>query len=176
MKNIAQGGDIWQSLLQGLEHNGVSRPLAGFAQVLNGFTDGTVESYSKNGSLLYSNDLMSWASFTRIAGGRPLDEAIINDQMFRVKSYEATRKEKLKDLGEALRTNMVEGQVDITNQSMEKFVNRYTELGGKQANFNKYMMNLYKQANTNQSEILANSLSNPHSYKMQLLMGGTPED
>lgn len=173
--NIAQGGDVWNSLLQGLEHNGVSRPLAGFAQVLSGVGDGTVQSTAKDGTILYSNDLMSWASLTRMAGGRPLDEAITNDAMFRVKTYEAARKESMRGLKEAVRTTMVGGQIDQSHDQMMQFANRYAYLGGKQANFNKWMMDLYKGANTEQSTLLKSSLNNPHVYKMQLLMGGDEE-
>ena len=173
--NIANGGDVWNSLLQGLEHNGVSRPLAGFAQVFGGLGDGVVESTTKNGSILASNDLMSWASVTRMAGGRPLDEAITNDAMFRVKSYEAARKQSMASLAETVRTTMVGGQVDQTSAEMNRFAEKYAALGGKQAGFNKWMMGLYKQSNTEQSEVLAQSLKTPYAYKMQLLMGGEDE-
>jgi len=175
LTNVAQGGDVWNSLLQGLEHNGVSRPLAGFAQVLGGVQSGSVQSTSSNGSILYSNDLMSWASLTRLAGGRPLDEAITNDAMFRVKSYEASRKDDMNKLAEAVRTTLVHGEVNQTTEQMGKFASRYAELGGKQAGFNKWMMNLYKQSNINQSTTLQQSLNNPFTYKMQLLMGGEDE-
>lgn len=175
VSKIAGGGDVWNSLLQGLEHNGVSRPLAGLAQVLSGVGTGQVITTSNNGSILASNDLFSWSSAVRLAGGRPLDEAITNDAMFRVKSYEAARKQDMASLAERVKTTLVHGQIDQTPAEMAAFQERYAYLGGKQANFNKWMMGLYKDANTTQSEQLKNSLNNPFSYKMQLLMGGEEE-
>lgn len=170
--NIANGGDVWNSLLQGLEHNGISRPLAGFAQVFSGLDDGVVQSTTKNGSILASNDLMSWASMVRMAGGRPLDEAITNDSMFRVKTYEAARKASMASLAEGIRTTLVGGEVNQTPEQLARFAEKYAENGGKQAGFNKWMMGLYKQANTEQAEVLSQSLKTPYAYKMQLLMGG----
>lgn len=172
VSNIAGGGDVWNSLLQGLEHNGVSRPLSGLAQVLSGIGTGQTITTSQNGSILASNDVFSWASAVRLAGGRPLDEAITNDAMFRVKSYEAARKQDMASLAERVRTTLVHGQIDQTPAEMAAFQERYAYLGGKQANFNKWMMGLYKDANTEQSVQLKDSLNNPFSYKMQLLMGG----
>lgn len=166
---VAGGGDIWNSMLQGLEHNGISRPLSGFAQTLQG------GSTSKSGNLLYSNDLMSWATLTRMAGGRPLDEAITNDAMFRVKSYEAARKADMASLAKTVKTTLVHNDINQSAEQMARFSERYAYLGGKQANFNKWMMGLYKNTNTEQSETLRNSLTNPFTYKMQLLMGGEDE-
>ena len=37
------------------------------------------------------------------------------------------------------------------------------------------MMDMYKNANTPQSQKLTESLNNPFTYKMQLLMGGEPQ-
>lgn len=171
---IANGGNIWESILQGVEHNGISRPLAGMAQVLQATSGGPVYSTSSKGSILYSNDLMSWASVVRLAGGRPLDEAIVNDALFRVKTYQAARTMDMGNLGEAVKTSLIQGNEPDAGQ-LNGFAQRYAQLGGKQAGFNKYMMSLYKNANIPQSQQLEMNLKNPFSYKMQLLMGGEEE-
>jgi hypothetical protein len=171
---IAGGGAVWESVLQGLEHNGISRPLAGFAQTLRGLKDGQVTSTQNNGNILYQNDLYSFASLTRLAGGRPLDEAITNDTLFRVKTYEAARRADLTSLAERVKTTMIQGSEPLES-SVNRFAERYSELGGKQAGFNKWMMGLYKDANVSQAQQLQSSLSSPFAYKMQLLMGGSEE-
>jgi hypothetical protein len=128
-------------------------------------------STSNKGTILYQNDLMSLATLTRLAGGRPIDEAIVNDAMFRVRTYEARRREKLLSLGEKVKGTLIQGN-QPTDEQINQFAEEYAKLGGKQKQFNKWMMEMYKNANTAQAEKLAESLNNPYSYKIQLLMGG----
>lgn len=171
LTDIAGGGAVWESALSGLEHNGISRPLAGLAQVLRAADGGQVFSTAKDGSLLYQNDLFSWSSMVRLAGARPFDEAVVNDAMFRVKHYEAVRKESLKSLGERVKTHLYNnGQID--DAEMQEFMEAFVQRGGKQKEFNRWMMRLYKDTNVPQSEILLGKLGQPYSYKLQLLMGG----
>jgi glucuronate isomerase len=94
--------------------------------------------------------------------------------MFRVRTYEAARRQSMLSLGERLKTNLIAGN-DVDSEDVEKFASRYVELGGKQQNFNRWMMNLHTNANTSQSEQLRASLTDPFSYKVQLLMGGDDE-
>lgn len=175
IKGVAGGGDVWETILQGVEHNGISRPLAGFAQTLQAFgPEGKAYSTSSRGSILYENDLMSLATLSRLAGGRPLDEAIVNDAMFRVRTYEAARRKDMLSLAERVKTNLIAGN-DVNEEEIVSFAKRYAELGGKQQNFNRWMMELHTNANAPQSEQLAASLTNQFAYKVQLLLGGEDE-
>lgn len=172
IKKVASGGDIWQSFLQGIEHNGISRPLAGLSQVLQATgPEGKVFSTSSKGSILGSNDLYHWSSMVRLAGGRPLDEAITNDALFRVKSYEASRRASMDELAETVKSTMIGGR-NPDEEDVNKFAESFARAGGKQPQFNKWMMNLYKNANVSQADQLKAKLSNPFAYKMQILMGG----
>lgn len=170
-QKIGAGGNVWETIRQGIEHNGVSRPLAGLAQVSRGVTGDTVFSTSSKGSILGSNDLMSIATLSRLAGGRPLDEAIQNDTMFSINSYEAIDRRKKQMLAEVVKTTQIKGQEADADQ-ITNFAAKYAELGGKQSGFAKYMMENYTKANTTQAQILAAKLNNPLSYKIQALMGG----
>lgn len=172
VKKISGGGAFWESFLQGLEHNGISRPLAGLSQVFQAAgPEGKVFSTSSKGSILGSNDLFHWSSMVRLAGGRPLDEAITNDALFRVNSYEATRRAKLNLLAETVKTSLIGGR-DADPEAVNNFAEQYVNLGGKQAQFNTWMMQMYKNANVPQAEQLNSKLTHPFAYKMQLLMGG----
>lgn len=174
LKQIAGGGEMLPAVLRGLEHNSISRPLAGFAQVVRGFEDGNVFSTQRDGSLLWSHDLASWGSVVRLAGARPFDEAITNDAMFRVKTYEAVRREGMKSLGETVKLSLYKnGQ--IPEEQMQEFAQAFVERGGKQQQFNQWMMRLYKDTNVQQAEALRGSLKTPFAYKMQLLMDGEDE-
>lgn len=170
-EKIAAGGNVWETIRQGIEHNGVSRPLAGLAQVSRGVTGDNVFSTSSKGSILGSNDLMSLASLSRLAGGRPLDEAIQNDTMFSINSYEAIDRRKKQLLAETVKSTQIQGQ-EASDDQITQFAAKYAELGGKQSGFAKYMMENYTKANTTQAAILAQKLNNPLSYKIQALMGG----
>lgn len=172
---IGAGGQVWESMLQGLEHNGVSRPLAGLAQTLQAAgPGGQVYSTTSKGSILFSNDLMSWATAVRIAGGRPFDEAIVNDGLFRIHSYQQADREKRKDLASAIKTAGIQGNTP-DESSMVRFAQAYAASGGKQMNFNKFMMNEMKAANTNEANKIVSQLQNPLAQKVQILMGGSPE-
>ena len=173
---IKDGGNVWESILQGVEHNGISRPLAGLAQDLQATTgNGVVFSTSSKGGILGTNDLLSLASLSRLAGGRPLDEAIVNDGMHRITAYEAAQKVRRDNLVEAVKSTRIEGQT-VDDTSLGKFAEQFAATGGKQGQFNKFMLNEYKAANTSQAQRILKQLSNPFSRKMQVLMGGRDEE
>ena len=130
---------------------------------------------SNKGSILQSNDVLSFASIVRIAGGRPLDEARLNDAMWRVQVYKAADRARMQTLGEAIKTTMIGGGEPTADQ-IESFAEQYAKYGGKQENFNRYMMRLYKDANVPQAEQLEMNLKSPFSQKIQLLMGGSEDD
>jgi hypothetical protein len=169
---ISMGGNVWESLLQGIEHNGLSRPLAGLAQTLQATTgNGVAYSTTSKGNILFSNDLLSLATLTRLAGGRPLDEAIINDGVYRIQAYQQYDRARLQSFGEGVKSTMIEGQTP-TPEQVDKFATKYAELGGKQTGFNKFMMAKFKEANTSQAQAIVSQLKNPFTQKMQTLMGG----
>ena len=170
---IAGGGNVWESMLQGIEHNGISRPLAGLAQTLQVTTGAGIPfSTSNKGTILFSNDLVSLATLSRLAGGRPLDEAIINDGVFRIHSYEQGNRLKMQNVADSIKSSSIQGQ-EYSGDQWTKFSAAYVAAGGKQVNFNKFMINEIKSANTSQSEKIINQLQNPFAQKMQILMGGS---
>lgn len=172
VSKVNNGGNVWESFLQGLEHNGLSRPLAGIAQTLQSTgPGGTPYSTTGKGSILFSNDLMSWATATRLAGGRPLDEAIINDGVFRIQSYTQQNNARMQLLGEAVKSTTIQGNQPSEDEVI-RFAKIYAENGGKQGQFNKFMMNNMKAANTSQVQKITSQLNHPFAQKMQLLMGG----
>lgn len=173
--NVKNGAPVWESFLQGIEHNGISRPMAGVAQVFRGSTNGgEVYSTTSRGTIMGQNDLMSWASLTRLAGARPMDEAIVNDAVFRIKAYEAVDRAKKMDLSQAIKLSSRLGDIPSEDQ-ISTFAESYAALGGKQGQFNKYMAEQMKKADVSQSDQIMKQLSNPLTYKMQGLMGGDME-
>jgi hypothetical protein len=170
---LMEGGDVTTTLLQGLEHNGISRPLAGIAQTLKGLTNPEMQAYStsKRGNVIASNDMLSWANMTRMLGGKPMAEAIAIDSAFRFKTYAADDTKKRQELGKAIKTTMIAGQEPSLEQ-IEGFAERYVEIGGKQEEFNKWATQLYKTANSSQANELQKNLDSPFAKSMQQIMGG----
>lgn len=170
--NIAAGGNVWESILTGLEHNAISRPLAGLAQVLQSTTTGGYAySTTAKGNILGANDVMSIASLARLAGGRPLDEALINDATYRVATYQAADVAAQEKLGTAMKSTLRAGE-QPTPEQVHGFASEYAANGGNQKNFSKFMMTQMLKANTSQANRLAMNLQSPYAQKMQMVMGG----
>lgn len=172
-KKLSSGGDVVGTILQGVEHNGISRPLAGMAQVLEAFNNPEKASYSTSsrGNVVFANDLLSFANATRLIGGKPLDEAIALDAMFRYKAYDLKDQARRNLLGEAIKTTMQAGNMP-TPEQMSEFATKYVEAGGKQDQFNKWALSLYKGANLSQVSQIQDDLGSRYNQSMQRLMGG----
>lgn len=176
LKNMAgkiqAGGSVWETLLQGIEHNGLSRPLAGLAQEAQALGPGGYTfSTSSKGTILGTNDLLSLASISRLAGGRPIDEAITNDAVFRMSVYGAVDQERKQALNESIKSSVIAGHIPDGSQ-IDAFSAGYAALGGDQKRFNAYMMKQITSANTPQAEVLMRNLKSPYSQNMQQIMGG----
>lgn len=173
ISQVGMGASVWDTTLRAVEHNGVSRPLAGLAQVLGGATNasGQVIATNNQGNLLMAHDLMNLASGVRMLGGKPLDESMVQDQMFRINTYRAHDSAKRKSLSEAIKTTILSDGIP-SDESMEKFSKTYTEQGGKQTEFAQFMARQYTNANTSQAEQLRNKLASPYSTQLQRIMGG----
>ncbi len=172
-QKISAGGDVVTTLLQGLEHNGLSRPLAGLSQTLQGLDNPLEASYStsKRGNVIASNDLMSWANLGRVVGGKPLDEAIALDATYRFKAYALKDTKRRQVLGQAIKSTMIAGK-DPSQEQIEDFALAYAKTGGRQIEFSKWMTQLYKTANLSQTNKIQQSLTSPFTESMQKIMGG----
>jgi hypothetical protein len=173
LTDVAGGAPVWNSFLNGVEHLGLSRPLAGMAQTARAFTneDGLVTSTQANGTILGSNDLMSWATLTRIAGAKPIDEAITSNAFFRVQGYMAADRVKRQKLGTALKLNL-QGGGSVDAEQIGEFAQKYMEQGGRQKGFNSWMMTQYKNTDRSRAEELAAGLNSSYSRRLQEAMGG----
>ena len=171
--NIAGGGNVWNSFLQGIEHAGVNRPLAGLAQALQatGNPYGLSYSTSSKGNVVVANDLWTLANLTRIAGAKPFDEALARDRAYTLSVYAAKDSELRKELGSAIKTAVQAGNT-VTEDQIFKFSARYAAAGGKQENFNKFFMEQFVAANTSQVNEIVSHLGKPSAQSMQRILGG----
>lgn len=169
---IANGGNVWESMLQGIEHGSLSRPLAGLAETLQSTTGNhQVMSTTNAGGIMYTNDLLSFATMSRLAGGRPIDEAIVNDAVQRIHTYQQYDHQNMLNLAGAIKSSNIEGQ-QMGPDQVSQFAREYTQNGGRLVNFNKFMVNEIKSVHTSAAEKIVTGLQNPFAQRMQTLMGG----
>jgi len=167
-KKLIKGADLWPTLSQGLEHNALSRPLTGIAQVMQGYTT------TSQGSLLSnSQDFYRIATLSRVLGGKPFDEAIALDALYRINAYRAKDLNQIRGLGEVIKTTLVAGG-NPSQEQIHEFQASYVKAGGKQESFNRYMTGLMTSANQSQVNKLAQNINSPFSQQMQTIMGGVP--
>lgn len=178
-QQVGLGAPMGETLTQALEHNGLSRPLAGLAQVLQAAGgNGNVYATDNNGVVRGSNDLLSVTSLMRVAGARPMDESIANDFYFRLKVYQAQDRQKLENIRDAVRKSVIQGNT-LEGDQYGKFLEEYLKAGGKAKGFNKWIMKQYTEANVPATQKLAAQLGTPYAQRMQEFLRGrtvTQED
>lgn len=180
LQNTVQGGDVWNSLLGGIEQQGVSRPLAGIARVARGFAnDGVSYSATGQGSLISANDLYSWANLARLSGAKPFEEAIAQDAVYRMQGYQAIDTERKKSLGEAIKSTLTAGKAP-SDQQLQGFLRAYVKAGGRQEEFAQWYAQQLRSATIPQANKIIQNVKNPQSQYLQSIMGGrlmkTPAD
>jgi len=151
MENDTNG---MQALLFGISHNGLSRPLQGLGTAWAG------EVTTKQGTPLFVNsnhkdyDMANEVSLgmiaTRIIGTRPLEEAIMMDNMYRTNAYQAAALAKTEDLGREIKLAIAGGEV--SNKDWNDFAERYENAGGKLENFNKFSSRMLSVSSQSQVE------------------------
>lgn len=168
---ILQGANLGPSILLGLEHNGLSRPLSGLAQLMQGF------STTSQGSLIAAtrpngwSDLVDGAAAVRFLGARPLDEAVIMDAMYRKTLYQAKDSERIRSLGEAVKTTMYAGN-NPTPDDVNTFINKYIASGGRVEMFSRKMMEWSLDSNASVANQFYRQMRDPKNQQLQLMMGG----
>lgn len=176
---IADGGSIPASLLLGLEHNGLSRPLSGLAQIVQGFATtgkGTVISPPNTDTTQGWNNLISGANLARLGGARPLDEAIMMDAKYQQTVYQAKDATRKAMLGEAVKTQVYgdETSANLTPEVLQRFASEYAKTGGTQTGFNQWVVQQVKEANTGVAAQIFKANATPSMQNVQRIMGGQP--
>lgn len=185
---ISNGADLKGAMLLGLEHNGVSRPLAGLGQLMQGFVTNqagnlVAATYGSAGIGMAVdlddpqknvggwNDVASIANFGRLLGARPLDEAIAMDAMYRKTVYLAKDNTRIQDLGEAAKTYLYAGGT-MPGDLVQDFAARYSSMGGYAPRFGQEMMKWSQDANVSVANQIFRQLQKPVNQEIMKQMGG----
>jgi hypothetical protein len=164
-----KGGSVPASLLLAAEHNGLSRPLAGLAELVQGFsTDPKGNLISKVSGM---SDLASISNMSRILGARPLEESVAMDAMYRKNSLQLLDNARMNELGQAAKTAMYAGS-QVAPEVTQQFLADYVKAGGNQGNFNKWFLDQSKGANISAVNRSMENFTNPRAQTLQRVMGG----
>lgn len=160
------GADVTETLLQGLEHTGINRPLAGIAQMMNGQS-----TTSKGGLISASSDFELLANASRILGAKPMDEAIALNNLYRMNAYKAADRDRMEVLGESVKTHLGKNQAPPP-EVLEQFFHDYTSIGGRPENFNAALQRWMKDANVSVVEKVRGSIHSSYGQRLNEIMGG----
>lgn len=165
---VAGGAALVPSLLQGLEHNGLSRPLAGFAQVMAG------QSTTSKGSVISaSSDFDVVANASRLLGAKPMDEAVALNNLYRMQAYKASDKDRTDQLGERVKTYLYKNQMPPPDV-MDGFMKDFAATGKPLENFQGAMQGWMRNANQSVVEQVRGKMQSSYGQRLSEIMGGRP--
>jgi len=155
-----------EAVLFGLEHNGMSRPLAGLAQAFQGY------STTGKGNISSYNDLISIGSAYRLLGAKPMDEALFVQHNYRKDQYQAYDAQRLEVMGEAIKMKVRNGQ-PVEQDEYDGLLSEYASRGGRVENFTKALNRWTKDAEESAVTKLLEKNQNPRTQRMIEIMGGS---
>lgn len=163
---LAAGGAVKNTLLEGLEHNGISRPLAGIAQAANQYTS------TSKGSLIAANsDFWSIANASRLIGAKPVDEAVALNSLYRLNAYKAKDSARLEFLGETVKSHLKNGNAP-SEDDMQDFLSSYVSIGGRVENYSRAMQRWQRDANVGVVNQMMYFHKTPYAQRMLEIMEG----
>ena len=151
VNSIAMGGNLKVSGLEAISHANLSRPLTGIAELAMGARTtgrGNLDS-------VVGTDMLSTATAIRVMGGRPMAEALAQEQTYRFGLVQAKESENLRSLGYAIRTEMIDAKGNIDAEKMAKFSKLYAEKGGHPQGFRRWYLANLKNATTPAAQVFA---------------------
>lgn len=164
-KTGAATGDASLGLWTGLEMNGISRPLAGLARIANG-------SHTSKGSLISAQqDMLSLTTLARLAGARPMDEALALDAQFRTTAFQAANRDKMESLGAIVKRRLTSGEAP-TDEEMHTFMDQYARAGGNYRSFNQAMARWRKDATQDVTQRMKRTLHGDVAKRYYEMLGG----
>lgn len=164
---LANGGDLAGTLLYGLEHNGINRPLAGLTQVLSGRN-----TTSKGDLISASADFYSVATLSRLIGSHPMDESIALNTVYRQKAYDAMDKAKIETLGAVIKEKL-RAKGSLSADDWIEFQGQYASSGGRAEGFAAALQRWDRAANTSIVNEAMKHNNTAQGRRMIEVMGGT---
>lgn len=167
---IAKGGSLKQSILEGLSTNGANRPLAGLAQLAQGYRT------TNSGNVLAAyNDLDTVTATAKLMGGEEMNRAIAIDAYYRQLAYKKKDAQTISEVGQALK-NKIRSNEPMNSDDVTGFMSQYSRAGGRVDSFNRFMIQSYKDANRSQIDKMQQGLRTPFAKNLSTIMGAQDDD
>lgn len=177
----ADGADISQLFNHAIQHNVFSRPLQQTAIMLSGYS---TTANNKLGidlndvKLANSNNWLpvNLANYMRIAGSRPIDEAVLMDTAYRWQGYQLADREKREELGRAVSSQLLGNDVTLDADSMNQFLADYQKQGGDVKGFEQFVKGQAANSTLSSSDRMLKVIKNDAKAKqLQYMLGKPPE-
>jgi hypothetical protein len=110
-----------------------------------------------------------------LVGGKPLDEAIANDEVARSMVYKAADRVRMKSAAEKFKTNVIDNP-NPEPKAIDSYMESFVHNGGRAEDFNKTMMKSIVQANTPRANMIMQNLRGPYAEHMKSLMSGSLQE
>jgi len=117
------------------------------------------------------NRIMSIEGISRLAGARPMDEAVALNNLYRNKSYDALDRQRLESLGRTVKTALRSGEAPSEDE-LTSFMGSYAAAGGRQENFSAAMQRWQRDASVSVINRTAANLRSNSGRRMQEILGG----
>lgn len=168
--NAAGGAPIGESILRGIAQNGVNRPFAGLGQIAQGYRT------SADGNMLVAyNDVFSFTTAAKLAGGEELDNSIALDAYYRSNAYRANDRAQIEKLGAKIKMHIQAG-TELTESDVQDFMRKYAQAGGNPESFNRFLAAQYKSAKQSQINKIMSGMNSSQSRYFATVIGGRIED
>lgn len=166
-KQITAGGDVGAAFLSAMEHQGVSRPLTGLAQIAQGGS-----TLSKGSLIAAHEDFLSIATMSRLIGAKPMDESITLNHWYRLKAYQAYDRDRIETLGAAVKSKLRNGT--FSEEDQLEFMGKYAAAGGNVEGYTKAMARWMKDAQQSEVNRLMQVHKSVPGQRLLEVMGADP--
>lgn len=167
---IGKGGSIKQSIMEGIATNGANRPLAGLAQLAQGY-----RTTSQGNLLVTYNDLDTMMIAAKVMGGEDMNRSVALDAYYRQIAYKKKDAENIANVGEALK-NKIRSRESLNPEDVTGFMTEYSRGGGRIDTFNRFMIENMKNANRSQVEKMQSATRSSYARNLSTIMGASDEE
>ena len=166
-RNMGGGAPASQAFYHALAHNGMNRPLAGLGQILQ-----EAQTTNSSGNMMMGVDALDWwSTATRLMGAKPLDDAIANENFYRMEKYKTNRAEGISNVGRAVKEYSRSGE-KMNGEAMTGFMKDYVKKGGDYSTFERWTLDQMVSGTDSQINTMRDSLTTTEGRYMQRVMNG----
>ena len=154
--SMANGGDLGISTAEAIASANLSRPLTGLAEIASGVRT------TRQGLLAATveQDLLSLSTAMRIAGAKPMHEAIAVTEAYKAGVVQAKEQAELNDVAYALRSRfLADPEESLDAEVIREYAKKYVEYGGNPQGFSRWYVGQLSKATVPRAKALADKVA-----------------